>query len=190
MNRRRGSNQHRAQWRWSPEFIRDFWTITALVAIACLVVVKLPSPKVISPLAEPVYAWSSPEPTPTQTPAPQQTLEQKILIYLVQVFGDDADKAIVMIKTCENGTFSPTRMSGVNFHKDGRKTIDVGVMQINVDVENTKEIERLKDYKYNIDRGYEKYKMGDGRKHRNSFYLWTCGHVVGDYTYVDRMNGR
>ena len=149
----------------------------------------IPEKLLISPILKPTNT-PIPTSTPTPTRVPEKTTKQKILTYIVEKFGDKAPDAISIINLCENGTFDPHRLSGINTHKDGRRTIDVGVFQMNVNVEDTAEIERLKDWKYNIDRAYEKFKMGDGKKYKNTFYLWTCGHVVGDYTYVDRLKGK
>lgn len=115
-----------------------------------------------------------------------KTQKQQILAYIVSKFGDSAADAITIIRKCENSTFDPTRMNKSN--KNG--TWDVGVMQINVDPENAAEVKKLQDYRYNIDRGYQKFLQGDGGKHRKTFYLWTCGHEIGQYTYVDRLKGK
>lgn len=112
-----------------------------------------------------------------------KTQKQQIMAYLVEVFGDDADDAITVLNKCENSSFNP---EAVNHNANG--TCDVGVMQINVACEG-EEFEKLKDWKYNIQRGYAKFKAGDGGKHKNSFYLWTCGYEVGHYTYLNRLRG-
>lgn len=104
----------------------------------------------------------------------------KIMSYIIEKFGNDADKAIAMIKTCENGTFDPKRVSPLNIQKNGRRSYDVGIFQMNVDEKNTAEIERMKDWKYNIDQAYKKYAAKN-----NTFYYWTCGSKVGDRTYLD-----
>lgn len=114
-----------------------------------------------------------------------KTQKQQVMAYLIERFGDSADDAITILNKCENSSFDPTLINKGN----NNGTWDVGVMQINVDPNNTAEVERLKDYKYNIDRGYEKFKTGDGGKHKNSFYLWTCGYEVGHYTYLNRLRG-
>lgn len=107
------------------------------------------------------------------------TEKQKILAYIVEKFGDDAADAITMIRKCENSSFNPQIVSPLNIQKSGRRSYDVGVMQINVDENNTEEIQRLKDWKYNIDRGYQKY-VGRGKK----FTDWTCAHVIGQKNYL------
>lgn len=110
-----------------------------------------------------------------------KTEKQQILAYLVEKFGDKADAAITMIRTCENSTFDPERVSPLNVQKSGRRSYDVGVMQINVDEHNTDELEKLKDWKYNIDRGYAKFKArGD------KFTDWTCATVIGEKNYLGK----
>ena len=105
--------------------------------------------------------------------------------YIIEKFGNNADKAIAMIKTCENGTFDPKRVSGLNIQQDGRRSYDVGIFQMNVDEKNTAEIERMKNWKYNIDQAYKKYASKN-----NTFYYWTCGSKVGDRTYLDALRGK
>lgn len=112
-----------------------------------------------------------------------KTQKQQIMAYLVEVFGDDADDAITVLNKCENSSFNP---EAINHNRNG--TCDIGVMQINAPCSG-EEFEKLKDWKYNIQRGYAKFKAGDGGKHKNSFYLWTCGYEVGHYTYLNRLRG-
>jgi len=109
------------------------------------------------------------------------TEKQKIMSYMIEKFGNDADSAIAMVKICENSTLDPRRVSPLNIQKSGRRSYDVGVMQINVDENNTEEIEKLKDWKYNIDRGYQKYK-----NRGNKFTDWTCAKVIGQKTYLEK----
>lgn len=108
-----------------------------------------------------------------------KTEQQQILAYIVEKFGDRADDAIVMIRKCENSTFDPRRVSPLNIQKSGRRSFDIGVMQINVDEANTDEQERLKDYTYNIDRGYQKYHAAGDK-----FTAWTCASWTGDKNYL------
>jgi hypothetical protein len=122
---------------------------------------------------------------PIDRPVKCDTEKCRILAYIVEKFQDDAANAITMIRKCENSSFDPRRVSGLNIQKSGRRSYDVGIFQINVDEENLDEIEKLKGWRYNIDQAYAKYKA-----HNNTFYLWTCGYVVGDYTYVDKLQGK
>jgi hypothetical protein len=119
-------------------------------------------------------------PVKVEVPIGCKTEKCQILAYLIEKFQDDAANAITMIRKCENSTFDPNRVSGLNIQKSGRRSYDIGVMQINVDELNTKEIERLKDYKYNIDRGYAKYKASG-----NTFHQWSCAEVIGQKSFKD-----
>ena len=107
------------------------------------------------------------------------TEHQQILAYLVEKFGKDADKAIIMIGTCENSTFAPDRKSPLNIQKSGRRSYDIGVMQINVDETNVEEQKRLTNWKYNIDRGYQKYHAAGDK-----FTAWTCSKNIGQRNYL------
>jgi len=109
------------------------------------------------------------------------TEKQKIMAYMIEKFGDDAASAIAMIRVCENSSLDPKIVSPLNIQKSGRRSYDVGVMQINVDENNTEEIERLKDWKYNIDRGYAKYKARG-----NKFTDWTCATAIGQKNYLGK----
>lgn len=109
------------------------------------------------------------------------TEKQKIMAYMIEKFGDDAANAIAMVRICENSTLDPNRVSPLNIQNSGRRSYDVGVMQINVDELDTEEIEKLKDYKYNIDRGYKKY-LNRGKK----FTDWTCATVIGQKNYLGK----
>lgn len=116
------------------------------------------------------------------TPLEVDTSEKaQILAYIVEVFGEHAADAITMIRKCENSKFNPHAMNKGN----NNGTWDVGIFQMNVDPANTAEVEKLQDWKYNIDQAYKKFQAKN-----NTFYYWTCGHEVGHYTYVDYLNGR
>lgn len=107
-------------------------------------------------------------------PVPLSEREQ-IIAYIRERFGVRADDALKMILTCENKRLDPRVI-----HRNKNGSVDVGIFQVNT--RDTREMERLKDWKYNVDRAVEKY-----RKKGNTFYFWTCGKVVGDWTYVDQL---
>lgn len=113
----------------------------------------------------------------------------RIMSYILEKFGDDASDAITILNQCENNKLDP-HARNFNIQENGRRSWDIGVFQINVDEGNAEEIERLKDWEYNIDRAYDKFVRGDGGKHKNSFYAWTCGYIVKDYTYLDAIRGK
>lgn len=86
-----------------------------------------------------------------------------------------------MLKKCENSKLDPNIINKAN--RNG--TWDVGLWQINVNPADTAEVERLKDPTYNT-----KIAWGKFNAHNKTFYLWTCGHVVGDYTYVHALKAK
>lgn len=110
----------------------------------------------------------------------KSSLKEQIIEKIKTKFQEDADKAIQMLSTCENRSLSPTAINKAN----SNGTWDVGVFQINVDPSNTTEVEKLKNIDYNIERAFKKFIS----KNR-TFYHWTCGYVVGDYTYLDYLRG-
>lgn len=105
----------------------------------------------------------------------------QMISYIAEKFEDDADEMIAIIRTCENGLFTSDRVSPLNIQQSGRRSYDVGLAQINVEETNTEEIEKLKDWKYNIDRAYQKY---EGRG--NKFTDWTCSTVIGQKNYLSK----
>ena len=119
-------------------------------------------------------------PVEIPTPINCTTEKCKILAYIVEKFQDDAANAITMIRKCENSTFDPKRVSPLNIQKSGRRSYDVGIFQNNVDEANRDEIERLKDWKYNIDVAYRKYKASG-----NNFYQWSCAGVINQKSFKD-----
>ncbi len=144
-----------------------------------------------SPLSGPVtstptptqVATPTPTPTtkPTATPTPKFIPTSEIEKTIVSIFGVHAEKGIKMLKTCENSKLDPTIINKAN--RNG--TWDVGLWQINVKPSNVEEVERLKDPVYNTKIAWQKFTA-----HNMKFYLWTCGHVVGDYTYVHALNAK
>ena len=134
----------------------------------------------IAPGSEPIYVDREVEVVKeVEVDRTFTTEKQQILAYMVEKFGDDAEKAITLVYKCENSTFDPKRKSGLNIQQSGRRSYDIGVMQINVDENNLEEQEKLTNWKYNIDRGYSKYKAAG-----NKFTAWTCAHVVGQKNYL------
>ena len=167
--------------------IRKYWIPLSILVVCSSVLLG----SVLSRYPEWVRVWAAPV-SPDggeryveivkEVPNKCKTEKCLMISYLTEKFQDRADDAIHMIKACENNSFDPTRVSGLNIQDNGRRSYDVGLFQINVDENNKEEMERLKDWKYNIDRAYEKYHAkGD------TFYFWTCGKVAGDKTYVDAL---
>lgn len=112
-------------------------------------------------------------------PTPAGTEKQQIMHYIVEKFGERANDAIAMLSTCENHKLDPKAVNRGNTNG----TCDVGVFQINTTCDSP-EYYKLMDWKYNIDRAYEKYSSK-----KNTFYYWTCAYVVKDYSYLDAIRG-
>ncbi len=110
-------------------------------------------------------AGQTAEPLPTDL-----TERQQILNYIVEIFGDDAHKAIAMLAICENSELNPY---ATNHNRNG--TIDRGVFQIN----SIHGGEEMFDWKTNVDKAFEIYSA-----HDNTFYAWTCATKIGQRNYI------
>lgn len=104
-----------------------------------------------------------------------ETERCEIVMYIAQVFEERSHEAIEMLASCENGHLDPL---AENHNNNG--TIDRGIFQIN----SIHGGEEMFDWKTNIDKAYEIYS-----NHDNTFYAWTCGDRVGDYTYLNKLRG-
>jgi len=91
--------------------------------------------------------------------------------YIRLKFGVWGDKAVTMLKTCENKQLNPT---AINWNKNG--TWDYGTFQINQVHGYTQE--QLADYKFNTDVAWKLFERA-GYK----FTDWTCSPVVGDKSF-------
>lgn len=78
-------------------------------------------------------------------------------------------KIINMIGTCENGTWDPER---INQNTDRTRSLDVGIMQINLYWHPDVTLSEMIDYKKNIDYGLNMFL-------KQGFDPWTCGHKLG-----------
>ena len=119
--------------------------------------------------------------------APVVTLYDRsdpVIDYIYEKFGEDAERGITMLKTCENSTLNPF---AVNWNGNG--TVDIGLWQHNLNPEDKEEWARLEDPYYSTDLAWEKFVGAGYHYHTNSFYLWTCGYIVNDYTYLDYIRG-
>jgi hypothetical protein len=122
---------------------------------------------------------STPKPTPTPTPEPIAiqaitpiTEKDRIKDYIRLVFGVDAEKAIIMIGTCENGSFDP---KAINWNKNA--TWDAGIFQVNEIHGYT--MQQMQDWKQNIDAAYKIYQDAG-----YTFRPWTCATVIGQTNYL------
>jgi len=122
----------------------------------------------------------------TWTPEPEMTLKnllivetrergysekQQIMDYIIEKFGNDANLAITMLTTCENGELNT---KAKNYNRNG--TVDSGVFQINSIHDTPEEMENWRD---NVDMAYKIYHaQGD------LFTAWTCAGVIGQTNYL------
>ena len=114
--------------------------------------------KIISPLA------MGPQVQIKEIPVPVDTSEKEAIVdYIKQVFGDDADKALLLL-SCENRQLNPTITSATNDH---------GIFQINAYWQKIQP-KFLKNPKINIEVAKQLYDENGG-----SFRLWSCGKRLG-----------
>lgn len=113
----------------------------------------------------------TPTVVPTATPTPTPVFDNEIEQYIYEVFQEDAERGIKMLRECENGEL---RADAVNWNGDG--TWDYGLWQINEIHGYTQE--QLADYQFNTDVAHKIFKSRN-----NSFYYWTCAGSAGDKSY-------
>lgn len=120
--------------------------------------------------AKPLGESTDTTPAPTIAPLTQK---QEILNYIVEVFGDDAADAIVVIRKCENSSFNPR---ATNQNRNG--SVDRGIFQLNSAYWGGEE---LYDWKKNVDVAYKVFTRA-GKK----WTPWTCAHVVDQKNYLNQ----
>ena len=109
-----------------------------------------------------------PKPSVETIVLPPITEKQRILNYIVEKFGDDADKMITIIGTCENGTWDQSR---TNTNRNGTK--DWGLAQINdANSKLCKGLDFQHNWKDNID-------CAKRIKDSQGFSAWACSDRVG-----------
>ena len=121
---------------------------------------------------------STEAPKPTEAPrvaeeAPK-TQKEEIEAYIREVFGKDADKALLLLKGKGEGTCAENRNLDPNAVNDntwwGGVGKDWGLFQINDKYHPVYRLNLHKDWKANVDYAYKMFK-NDGY----SFKRWTCG---------------
>ena len=120
-------------------------------------------------------------PTPTITPIPTATpiLSEKELIIqeIINVFGEDADKAFLLLMGKDNKSCAENRMLDPKAVNDnttwGGVGQDVGVFQIS-NYWHPFTTEQLQDWKFNISYAYRMY-LNDNK----TFVRWTAGRCLG-----------
>lgn len=129
----------------------DFGNLSGQAPAPMVSATPMPTP---TPMPSPVLSQPAPQipqmpATPAPTPSTWRSKFQPIYEKVAKEKGIEPDEFRYLIQT-ENGQEKPDH---INKNSDG--TIDVGLLQINVDPKNTAEVERLKDPEYNIAKGLE-----------------------------------
>lgn len=106
--------------------------------------------------------------TPTPTATPILSEKEQIIRYVVDIFGEDAERGLNMLIECENKSLNPLAENW-----NGNGTWDFGLWQINsVHGYSQKE---LSDYKFNTQVAYQLFKNAG-----YSFSAWTCAEFAND----------
>lgn len=103
--------------------------------------------------------------------AASPTEKQEVLQYIVEVFGDDADKAIWMAR-CESGL----RKDAINT-KNRNGSVDYGVFQINSVHIKRHGDEFTKDWRENVRVAKKIYD-------EQGFRPWVCAKAIGEKNYL------
>jgi len=162
--------------------------IALLLAILfCVADAQLAKNQKVEAKAE-TQATEAPKPTeaskPTEAPkitevkeAPK-TQKEEIEAYIREVFGKDADKALLLLKGRGEGTCAENRNLDPNAVNDntwwGGKGKDWGIFQINDAYHPVYKLNLHKDWKANVRYAYRMF-VNDG----HSFRRWTCGRYWG-----------
>ncbi len=176
----RGTNQYQKKYRVTKADRAAFKLIMITIFYATLLAIatgmnitRALQPAIISPLAKEAKAEvkrvnTSPLPTlkPTITPEPENPIEQEIR----EVFGEDADKALKLLK-CENSSLNPNAVNTAGNYPKGSR--DIGIFQINEYWQKVN-AKFLFNPSINIRVAHQIYKeSGD------SFKMWSCSRKVG-----------
>ena len=78
-------------------------------------------------------------------------------------------KIINMISTCENSKWNP---EAINVNTDKHRSLDVGIMQVNLYWHPDVTLTEMVDYKKNIDYGLKMFL-------KQGFEPWSCAHRLG-----------
>ena len=163
--------------------------IALLLAILfCVVDAQLAKNQKVEAKAE-TQATEAPKPTkaPKPTEAPKitevkeapKTQKEEIEAYIREVFGKDADKALLLLKGKGEATCAENRnLNPYAKHENIKNGIvystDFGLFQINDKYHPVFKLNLHKDWKANVDYAYKMFK-NDGY----SFKRWTCGRYWG-----------
>ncbi len=152
------------------------FTTTTLLASALWVygTVTQPALEPVSPLAEGQPALIQTVKAAEPPASTAKTEKEQIMNYIIEKFGDQADKMITIIGTCENKPWDTQLI-----HTNNNGTHDVGISQVNVEAHRTT-VEDMQDWHKNIDMAYQIY------KNAGNFSPWTCSWTVGQKSFWEK----
>ncbi len=130
--------------------VRDILWLIALMSVGvffCMLLGGKGNVKIISPLAFSAFTAYAEEPVLV----PQTTEQAKVVAYIREVFGQDADKALLLL-TCENGSLNPKAENTAGNFPEG--SVDRGIFQINSYWQKVENKAFLFDYKINTQIAY------------------------------------
>ena len=152
------------------------FSTTTLLASALWVygTVTQPAVEPVSPKGVALIQLAKAVETPVEAADVKQTEKQQIMNYIVEKFGDQADKMITIIGTCENKPWDTHLI-----HTNNNGTHDVGISQVNVEAHRTT-VSEMQDWHKNIDMAYQIY------KNAGNFSPWTCSWTVGQRSFWEK----
>ncbi len=110
------------------------------------------------------------EKTATESAKLEPTEREQIDAYIVEVFGEDSDKAFKVL-SCENNAHNPLAVNTAGNTPAGSR--DTGVFQINEYWQKT-QYKFLLNWKVNVEIAHQLFE-----ENGKSFHLWTCGRKLG-----------
>lgn len=129
--------------------------------------------------AKTMLAAGEPTPAPTATPETSaqpealHSVKVEVMAYILEVFGDDADRAIAVAK-CESGL----RPNAIN-NKNTNGTIDHGIFQINSVHEKKRGSAFKSDWKANV-------RVAKQIFDEQGFRPWVCAKSIGEKNYLSK----
>jgi len=157
--------------------------IALLLAILfCVVDAQLAKNQKVEAKAEAPKPTEAPNPTEVPKVAKAKeapkTQKEEIEAYIREIFGKDADKALLLLKGKGEGSCAENRNLDPNAVNDntwwGGKGRDWGLFQINDKYHPVFKLNLHKDWKANVRYAYQMF-VNDGY----SFRRWTCGRYYG-----------
>ena len=157
--------------------------IALLLAILfCVVDAQLAKNQKVEAKAEAPKPTEAPNPTEVPKVAKAKeapkTQKEEIEAYIREIFGKDADKALLLLKGKGEGSCAENRNLDPNAVNDntwwGGKGRDWGLFQINDAYHPVFKLNLHKDWKANVRYAYQMF-VNDGY----SFRRWTCGRYYG-----------